>query len=146
MPCRFSQIPAVGKHFMEELGGFDLIVVFRRDHAHGRFEDFPHPVCCHDLQRLILPPCGCAVRIQIVEQAAGLVLLHVQPGKAQQLARCVPCVHDLRPYMDMRPVFIRIDSKLIDVKAKLIKLIDTLFDFPHLVRRKCICPCQCFPQ
>ena len=69
--------PAVIQHLMEELCRLDLRTIFTWNHTHGRLIHLTHPIGGDDLQLLAFTPRGGTVRIQIVEQAPRLILLHI---------------------------------------------------------------------
>ena len=134
MPGILSQEPTVVEHLVEELRRLNLRAVFLRNHAHGRLVDLTHPVGRHDFKILVLTPCGRAIRVKVVEQTAGLVLLHVKTGEAHELAGRVPGVDHARPHQHMGAVGGGFHLKLIDIETEFVELVYTLLDLPHFVR------------
>ncbi len=127
-------VPAVVEHLVEELGRVDLRTVFRRDHAHRGLEHLAHPVGGHNLQILAVAPCGGAVGVQVVEQTARLVLLHIKARQAQQLAVRVARVHHTRAHEHALAVVGRVHLELVHVKTEFVEAVDALLNLPHLIR------------
>ena len=73
-----------------------------------------------------------AVGVEVVEQAAGLVLLDVEAGEPQQPTRVVAGVDDLGLDLDRRAVDVGGDGELVDVEAELVEPPDPLVDAPAL--------------
>ena len=134
------------EYLMEELRRLDLGAVFARNHTHGRLEHLAHPVGGHDFKILAITPRGGAVGVQIVEQTAGLVLLHVKTGQSQQLAVGVAGVHHARTHQHALAVLGGLHFQLVHVEAQFVELVDALFDLPHLVRAELVGVGQRAPQ
>ena len=134
------------EYLMEELRRLDLGAVFARNHTHGRLEHLAHPVGGHDFEILAITPRGGAVGVQIVEQTAGLVLLHVKTGQSQQLAVGVAGVHHARTHQHALAVLGGLHFQLVHVEAQFVELVDALFDLPHLVRAELVGVGQRAPQ
>ena len=141
-----GQEPTVVKHFMEELSRFDLRTVFTRNHAHGRFEHFAHPISGDNLKILTLTPCGSAVGIQIVQQSTSLILLHIKTSQSQQLTIRIAGIDHTRTHQHTLAILSGLHLQLIHIKTKLIELVDALLDLPHFVRTELVGISQRTPQ
>ena len=91
-----GQVPAVVQQLVVDLRGLELAAQVARDAADGRLEDLGQPVVRDERLVLALPVGRGAVLVEVVEQPAGLVLLHVEAGQAHEPAGVVPGVDDLR--------------------------------------------------
>ena len=73
-----------------------------------------------------------AVGVEVVEQAAGLVLFRVEAGEAQQAARVVAGVDDLGLDAHLGAALGRLDRELLDVEAEVVEALDAVGDAPAL--------------
>ena len=66
---------------MEHLGRLQLSGQVSRDGAGDWLVNLGQPVLCHDRLVVVLPVLGGAEGVEVVEQAASLVLLDVESGQ-----------------------------------------------------------------
>jgi hypothetical protein len=101
-----------------DLRRLQLAAQFRRHLGHHALEPLGDPPVRGDLL-VCLPEADLdPERVEVIEQALGLVLLDVQPGELQQPPRVVPGVHDLRGDVDVLAVGLGVDLQLGDVEAE----------------------------
>jgi hypothetical protein len=70
------------------------------------------------------------IGVQVVEEPAGLVLLDVQAGEAQQAAGVVAGVDDLGLDLDRRAAEVGRHRQLVDIEAEGVEPADPLVDAP----------------
>ena len=99
------------------------------DHAHRRLEHLAHPVGCHNLEILTFAPARGTVGVEVVEQSAGLVLLHVEAGEAQQSAVRIAGIDDARAHEHTLAVFGGLHLELVHIEPKLVETIHALSIF-----------------
>ncbi len=131
---------------MEHLRRFELAAQLARHGADGRLEHAGEPVACHEGLGLTLPVGRGAVLVEVVEQAACLVLLDLEPGEPCQTARVVPGVDHLGLDGDRRAVHVGDDVELCDVEAQLVERLDPGRDAPAVRRAERLDPGQRVPQ
>ncbi len=131
---------------MEQLRRLELAAQVPRHGLDRGLEHAAQPVVRDELLVVVLPLGRRAERVQVVEQTAGLVLLHVEAGEAQQASRVVPRVHDLRLDLHGRAVDVGRDRELVDVEAEVVEVLDAGRDAPPLVRVERLGRRQRLPQ
>ena len=95
-PASWARYQRCSSSWWKTSAGSSLPAQVPRDGPDDRLEDTRQPLVRDHLLVACLLVERCAVRVEVVEQAAGLVLLDVEPGEAQQAALVVPGVDDLR--------------------------------------------------
>ena len=132
-PAALGQVPAVLEHLVEQLGRLELAgqvarappaTIGSKTRASQSWATISSSSFCRSVRG--------AVGVEVVEQPAGLVLLDVQPGEAQQPPRVVAGVDDLGLDLDGRAVDVGGDGQLVDVEAELVEPPDPLVDPPPL--------------
>ena len=94
--------------------------------ADDRLEDPHQPVVRDHLLVEVLAVAGRAVRVEVVEQAAGLVLAGVETGEPQQPAGVVAGIHDLGLDAHLGAGLVLADRQLLDVEAEVVEPLDAL--------------------
>ena len=125
-----AHVPAVLEHLVEDLGGLEAAGELARHGARDRLVDLGQPVVRDDLLVVALTVGRGGVRVEVVEQAAGLVLADVEAGEAQQAAGVVAGVDDLRGDDDLGAADVGRHRQLVDVEAELVEPADALVDAP----------------
>ena len=134
------------EHLVEHLGRLELVGQVARDVAGDRLVDPSHPIVRDDLLALVLAVLAGPERIEVVEQPAGLALLHVEPGQPHEPAAVVPGVDDLGLDLDRRAVDVGGHRQLVDVEAELVEPADPLVDAPPVSGLEALDAGQLLPQ
>ncbi|OEI67477.1 hypothetical protein Cus16_2913 [Curtobacterium sp. ER1/6] len=141
-----GHVPAVLEQLVEHLGGFEPSPQVPRDRADDGLEHPRHPLVRHHLLVELVAAVACPVRVEVVQQSAGLVLAGVETGQAEQPALVVPGVDDLRLDAHLRPALGRVDRELLDVEAERVEPFDAVVDAPPLLDVELLGPGELLPE
>ena len=144
-----GEVPSVFEDLVVDLGGLQLSDQLRRDRRDRRLEALVEPAHGNDVLRerlaLRLAQLG-AERTDVVEQAAGLVLLGDEPGEGEQAVFVVAGLDDPWRHAQAFALLVGDDVHLGDVEPELVKPLDALLDPPQLVELELLGGGQLLPQ